>query len=82
MQDPLKPQSTSIPPLPRRGSVLRFVRGAVSQFGRQKNGILATGYTSNAIVHHRRLDLGMHVIEKHFIYAELATKVRRTLDGD
>ncbi|MBD2751026.1 transposase, partial [Microvirga sp. BT688] len=26
---------TSIPPLPRRGSVLRFVRGSVSQFGRQ-----------------------------------------------
>ncbi len=41
-----------------------------------------TGYTSNAIVHHGRLDPGMHLIGKHFIYAELATKVRRTLDGD
>lgn len=47
-----------------------------------KEPILCHGLHSNANVHHRRLDLGMHVVEKHVIYAELATKVRRTLDGD
>jgi hypothetical protein len=46
-----------------------------------KEPTLCHGLHSNAIVHHRRLDLGMHVIEKHSIYAGLVTEVRRTLDG-
>jgi PAS domain S-box-containing protein len=43
--------------------------------------LFTTGYTSNAIVHHGRLDPGMHLIGKPFTYAELASKVRRMLDG-
>ncbi|MFD0465977.1 ATP-binding protein [Microvirga aerilata] len=43
--------------------------------------LFTTGYTANAIVHHGRLDPGMHLIGKPFTYAELAAKVRRMLDG-
>jgi CheY-like chemotaxis protein len=43
--------------------------------------LYTTGYTANAIVHHGRLDPGMHLIGKPFTYAELASKVRRMLDG-
>jgi CheY-like chemotaxis protein len=42
--------------------------------------LFTTGYTSNAIVHHGRLDPGMHLIGKPFTYAELAAKVRSMLD--
>ena len=42
--------------------------------------LFTTGYTSNAIVHHGRLDPGMPLIGKPFTYAELASKVRRVLD--
>jgi len=42
--------------------------------------LFTTGYTSNAIVHHGRLDPGMHLIGKPFTYAELAAKIRRMLD--
>ena len=42
--------------------------------------LFTTGYTSNAIVHHGRLDPGVHLIGKPFTYAELATKVRSVLD--
>jgi PAS domain S-box-containing protein len=44
--------------------------------------LFTTGYTANAIVHHGRLDPGMHLIGKPFTYAELAAKVRRMLDRD
>jgi hypothetical protein len=44
--------------------------------------LYTTGYTQNAIVHHGRLDPGMHPIGKPFTYADLASKVRRMLDGD
>ncbi|WP_202049909.1 ATP-binding protein [Microvirga mediterraneensis] len=43
--------------------------------------LYTTGYTANAIVHHGRLDPGMHLIGKPFTYADLAAKVRRMLDG-
>ena len=42
--------------------------------------LYTTGYTSNAIVHHGRLDLGVHLIGKPFTYAQLAAKVRILLD--
>uniref|UniRef100_UPI0038990A1D ATP-binding protein n=1 Tax=Microvirga lotononidis TaxID=864069 RepID=UPI0038990A1D len=44
--------------------------------------LFTTGYTSNAIVHHGRLDPGVHLIGKPYTYAELASKVRRMCDGD
>jgi len=43
--------------------------------------LFTTGYTRNAIVHHGRLDPGVHLLGKPFTYAELALKVRRLLDG-
>jgi PAS domain S-box-containing protein len=43
--------------------------------------LYTTGYTANAIVHHGRLDPGMHLIGKPFTYSELAAKVRQLLDG-
>lgn len=43
--------------------------------------LFTTGYTSNAIVHHGRLDPGVHLLGKPFTYADLAAKVRRMLDG-
>jgi CheY-like chemotaxis protein len=42
--------------------------------------LFTTGYTSNAIVHHGRLDPGVHLLGKPFTYTELAAKVRRVLD--
>jgi CheY-like chemotaxis protein len=42
--------------------------------------LFTTGYTSNAIVHHGRLDPGVHLIGKPFTYAELAMKVRTVID--
>jgi PAS domain S-box-containing protein len=43
--------------------------------------LYTTGYTPNAIVHHGRLETGMHLIGKPFTYAELAAKVRWMLDA-
>jgi signal transduction histidine kinase len=43
--------------------------------------LFTTGYTSNAIVHHGRLDPGVNLIGKPFTYADLAGKVRSVIDG-
>jgi PAS domain S-box-containing protein len=59
-------------------------RALSDEVSRRRPGLpvlFTTGYTSNAIVHHGRLDPGMHLIGKPFTYAELASKVRRMLDG-
>jgi CheY-like chemotaxis protein len=42
--------------------------------------LFMTGYTRNAIVHHGRLDPGLHMIGKPFTYPELARAVRARLD--
>lgn len=42
--------------------------------------LFTTGYARNAIVHHGRLDPGVHMIPKPFTYADLAAKVRAVLD--
>jgi PAS domain S-box-containing protein len=60
-------------------------RALSEEISRRRPGLpvlFTTGYTSNAIVHHGRLDPGMHLIGKPFSYAELASKVRRMLDRD
>jgi PAS domain S-box-containing protein len=44
--------------------------------------LFTTGYTRNAIVHHGRLDPGVHLISKPFSFDELGTKVRALLDGN
>ncbi|WP_210271979.1 PAS domain-containing hybrid sensor histidine kinase/response regulator [Microvirga subterranea] len=59
-------------------------RALAEEVARRKPGVpvlYTTGYTANAIVHHGRLDPGMHLIGKPFTYAELAAKVRQMLDG-
>ena len=43
--------------------------------------LLTTGYTRNAIVHHGRLDAGVHMIGKPFSFGELSAKVRVLLDS-
>ena len=43
--------------------------------------LFTTGYTRNAIVHHGRLDPGVHLIGKPYTFSELATKVRAVLDA-
>jgi CheY-like chemotaxis protein len=42
--------------------------------------LFMTGYTRNAIVHHGRLDAGIHMIGKPFSFQELAARVRARLD--
>jgi PAS domain S-box-containing protein len=43
--------------------------------------LFTTGYTRNAIVHHGRLDPGVHLVSKPFSFAELATRIRARLDA-
>jgi PAS domain S-box-containing protein len=42
--------------------------------------LFTTGYARNAIVHHGRLDPGVHLLTKPFTYDELAARVRDILD--
>jgi signal transduction histidine kinase/CheY-like chemotaxis protein len=42
--------------------------------------LFTTGYARNAIVHHGRLDAGVHLITKPFTFDALAIKVRDVLD--
>ncbi|WP_194756370.1 hybrid sensor histidine kinase/response regulator [Aliidiomarina indica] len=44
------------------------------------NVLFTSGYTENAIVHHGRLDRGVHLLSKPYTRMELATKVRLVLD--
>ena len=39
-----------------------------------------SGYTENAIVHHGRLDPGVHLLEKPYHKTDLAQKIRDALD--
>ena len=41
--------------------------------------LFTTGYARTAIVHHGRLDPGIHLLSKPFTYAELADKLSRLL---
>ena len=43
--------------------------------------LFTTGYTRNAIVHHGRLDPGVHLVVKPFTFEQLGAKVRTLLDG-
>jgi CheY-like chemotaxis protein len=42
--------------------------------------LFTTGYTRNAIVHHGRLDPGVHMIGKPYTFDELGTHIRALLD--
>ncbi len=43
--------------------------------------LFMSGYTENAIVHHGRLDPGVHLLAKPFRLADLGRKVREVLDS-
>lgn len=43
--------------------------------------LFTSGYTENAIVHHGRLDPGVELLSKPYTRLELATKVRRVIEG-
>jgi PAS domain S-box-containing protein len=42
--------------------------------------LFTTGYSRNAIVHHGRLDKGVHLLSKPFSFEDLAMRVRDVLD--
>jgi response regulator RpfG family c-di-GMP phosphodiesterase len=42
--------------------------------------LFTTGYSRNAIVHHGRLDAGVHLLSKPFTFEQLAARVRDVLD--
>jgi len=42
--------------------------------------LFTTGYTRNAIVHHGRLDAGVHLLDKPYTQQELGRKIRELLD--
>jgi CheY-like chemotaxis protein len=42
--------------------------------------LFTSGYTENAIVHHGRLDRGVHLLSKPYRRQELASKLRRVLE--
>jgi PAS domain S-box-containing protein len=44
--------------------------------------LFATGYARDAIVHDGRLDSGVQLITKPFVYSELAARLRTVLDGE
>jgi hypothetical protein len=44
--------------------------------------LFATGYARDAIVHDGRVDPGVQLITKPFIYSELASRLRTVLDGE
>jgi response regulator RpfG family c-di-GMP phosphodiesterase len=44
--------------------------------------LFTTGYARNAIMHHGRLDHGVHLITKPFSRDDLAAKVRDMLDSN
>ena len=42
--------------------------------------LFTTGYTRNAIVHHGRLDAGVHLLDKPYTQQDLGRKIRELLD--
>ena len=59
-------------------------RALVDEARRRRPGLkvlFTTGYTSKAIIHHGRLDPGVHLIGKPFTYDELAPEVKRLIDS-
>ncbi|MBY4593302.1 MULTISPECIES: ATP-binding protein [Rhizobium] len=45
-----------------------------------QKALFTTGYSRNAIVHHGRLDKGVHLLPKPFSFEDLAVRVRDVLD--
>jgi len=61
----------------------RTGRELADQAARLRPGLkvlFTTGYSRNAIVHHGRLDPGVRLLQKPFMFDQLATRVREILD--
>jgi len=61
----------------------RTGRELADQAARLRPGLkvlFTTGYSRNAIVHHGRLDAGVRLLQKPFMFDQLATRVREILD--
>jgi CheY-like chemotaxis protein len=43
--------------------------------------LFTSGYTENAIIHHGRLDAGVHLLAKPYRKIDLAVMVRQAIDG-
>ena len=43
--------------------------------------LFTSGYTENAIIHHGRLDQGVLLLAKPYRKADLATMIRKALEG-
>jgi PAS domain S-box-containing protein len=57
------------------------VAAAAAQLRPGLKVLYMSGYTENAIVHHGRLDRGVHLLSKPFRIDELGRKLREVLDG-
>jgi PAS domain S-box-containing protein len=57
------------------------VAAAAAQLRPGLKVLFMSGYTENAIVHHGRLDRGVHLLSKPFRIDELGRKLREVLDG-
>jgi signal transduction histidine kinase/CheY-like chemotaxis protein len=58
-------------------------RELAGRIGERRAGLrvlFTTGYTRNAIVHHGRLDPGVHLLDKPFTQQDLARKIRELID--
>jgi CheY-like chemotaxis protein len=58
----------------------RELAGKVSEKVAGLPVLFTTGYTRNAIVHHGRLDPGVHLLDKPYTQQELGRKLRELLD--
>ncbi|WP_440997577.1 PAS domain S-box protein [Arhodomonas sp. SL1] len=58
----------------------RELATAATRFRPSLRVLYTSGYTENAIVHHGRLDPGVHLLQKPYRHAEMAAKVREVLD--
>lgn len=65
--------------MPRMGGKELAVRLAEERPGTRV--LFASGYTRNAIVHHGELEAGRHFLQKPYLPATLAQKVRELLDA-
>lgn len=57
------------------------VAAAAAQLRPGLKVLFMSGYTENAIVHHGRLDRGVHLLSKPFRIDELGRKLREVIDG-
>jgi CheY-like chemotaxis protein len=62
------------------GSSGRVLSDLATQLRPDLRVLFTTGYSGNALVHHGRLDAGVHLITKPFTVEQLSARVRHILD--